>query len=196
MDAASAAAAFATVVGLLADFTNQRQHKTDSDYADFVAWLAENRHSELVELLRLNASTATSIKALLNQDRTVLLEKIEHLDRTLASIASTVEGFMPLAASVRPGSEFSRQAIRILREFHVSGAGKALDVSTFEGRSLLLFEGGDGAILFDEPRFIDDDLNVLVESGLLRLDYNSKGERLYVFTRFAADYLRGIPRGV
>lgn len=196
MDAASAAATFASVVGLLADFASQRRHSANLEYEDFLAWLAETRHSELVELLHQNATTATSIKALLNQDRRVLLDKIERLDRSLASIASAIEGFAQLAAAVYPGSELSRQALRILREFHSSGAGKALDVKTFDGRCLLLFDGGGGEIQFDEVRFVDDDLSTLVEAGLLRLDYNSTGQRMYIFTRAAADYLCSLSGGV
>jgi hypothetical protein len=190
MSLADVATHFATVVGLLADFSSLRLAKSDKDYSDFLSWLSENRHEDIVRLLELNGATATSIKALLHQDRALLIQKLDQLDKSLATIASSIDGLQPLAEAVRPGARLSPQALRILREFDASGAGKALETRTLSGRSLMLFEGADGLIKFDDPRFADDDLNTLVEIGLLRLDYNSNGKKVYIFTRLAADVLK------
>jgi hypothetical protein len=188
------ATAFATIVSLLADFTGHRKQRTDRDYADFVAWLSENRHEEVVRLLNQNASTVTSIKSLLKQDRSTLLRRFDDLDRTLASLATAIGDIKPLAVAVRPGSELSEQGLRILEEFDASGAGKGIEVVTLSDRSLLLTDGGDGQIQFTDERFVDDDLNSLVESGLLRLERNSRGGRVFVFTRYASEYIRRLKR--
>lgn len=51
---------------------------------------------------------------------------------------------------------------------------------------LLFMDGSQEQISFSEPQFIEDDLRSLVDPGLLRLDYNSSGSRLFLFTRMAA----------
>jgi hypothetical protein len=67
------------------------------------------------------------IKALLNEDRALLHAKLDNIDRQLAQIVSRTPGFGDLVDAVRPDARLSQQAIRVLREFLESGAGKALD---------------------------------------------------------------------
>ena len=190
-----AAASFATIVGLLSDFLSHRKAKSAEDYADFISWLSETRHEELVRLLGQNGATAISIKALLHEDRASLNQRLDVLDKSLAYIASGIDGLNQLSVALRPGAQLSSQALRILREFDASGAGKALELKSSSGRILMLLDGGQGSIHFDDLRFVDDDLSTLVELGLFRLDYNSKGDKVYIFTRHAADVLKTLPGG-
>lgn len=44
----------------------------------------------------------------------------------------------------------------------------------------------DRLLEITEQRFVEDDLNTLVEYGLLRHDYNPKGDNIYIFTRAAS----------
>jgi len=46
--------------------------------------------------------------------------------------------------------------------------------------------GTQGELILNEPRFVEDDLSQLCNLGLLIPDHNSKGERLFRFTRAAA----------
>ena len=78
MDPLTGATSFAAIISLLADFTNQRQHRSDQDYDDFMSWLTENRHSEIVTLLQQNFATVVSVKALLSQDRDELRRRLDH----------------------------------------------------------------------------------------------------------------------
>lgn len=48
-----------------------------------------------------------------------------------------------------------------------------------------MFLETSGSLDIPEPRFAEDDFAVLVELGLLRQDYNSQGNTLYIFTRAA-----------
>ena len=51
---------------------------------------------------------------------------------------------------------------------------------------------GDGMIEIEEQRFVDDDLNQLVDLSLLRGDYNSQGGRVFYITRAAIKLLQQI----
>ena len=45
--------------------------------------------------------------------------------------------------------------------------------------------GASGNLDVTDPRFIEDDLNTLVELGILRLKHGSKGTKQFVITRQA-----------
>jgi hypothetical protein len=47
-------------------------------------------------------ATSVSIKASLTQDRAFRTEYLLRLDRTLAAIASMMQGFAPVAEAIRP----------------------------------------------------------------------------------------------
>ena len=190
MEPLTTAAAFATVVSLLADFRSQRVGEARAEYDDFVSWLAEHRHDEILLLLRQNANTTTSIKALLREDREGLRERLDSLDRTLAVLAGSIEGFAGLAAALRPESRISTAALHFLRQFDASGASKVLQVEYDQTTEFLLLDANGGPLRFDDRRFMNDDLLKMVEIGLLRLEYNSKGENIFVYTRYAAEFVR------
>ena len=188
MDPLTAATAFSTIITLIAEFKSQRHADSGDEFNDFTSWLAENRHEELLSLVQQNYSTTLSIKALLATNRKVLEVRLALLDRALAGIASTLEGFSQLASAVHPEASLSPQAVAILKQFSSAGASHALEIKGGSApHPALLFEDGSrGKIEFPEPQFIEDDLRSLVDLGLLRPDHNSTGSRMFWFTRMAA----------
>lgn len=179
---------FVAIVQLIAEFMNQQRAGTTQSYEEFTAWLADNRHDELLRLLEQNATTSTSIKALLSQNRATVLERFDRLDRILATIARNTEGFRELAAAVRPEARLSEHAIDFLRAFERSGSGEIMEFVVTTGRMLLPTEGGP-QIDYGDWRFFEDDMLTLVEAGLLRLKYNPDGKRVFILTRQALDFL-------
>ena len=58
--------------------------------------------------------------------------------------------------------------------------------------ALILMQSG-GQVIFEEQRFIDDDMNTLVNCGLLRLSYSSKGSEIYsIIMRDATQFISSI----
>lgn len=179
--------AFATIVGLLATFKNERKIKSDNEYKEFIEWLNEHQHREIIDLLELNTNTTISIKALLNQDREMLLGKLESIDQMLASISSQIDGFGDLAQSLKPGFELSEQALSILRQIEEAQASAFLVMKVMGGQIMMLLIDGNGSqIEYNEPRFLEDDYETMVSLGLLLQDFNSKGEPVYRITRQAS----------
>jgi hypothetical protein len=185
------ASAFAAIVGLIATYKNEKKGKSDDEYRDFLEWLGNHKHQEVVELLNLNAKTSISIKALLNQDRAILLDKLESIDKMLAVLSSQIDGFSDLAAAIKPGVELSDQAIGILRQLEEAEASTFL-VGKYMGGHILMhmLDGNGSQVDYDEPRFLEDDFNNLVSYGLLLQDYNGKGQPVYRITRLASKLVK------
>jgi len=185
MEPITLASSFATIVSLLGQFCSERSAESQAGFSEFSQWLIETQHQDLKKLLELNTNATISIKALLDQDKDILLDRINKLDNALASYASSLEGFSELAGAINPEAVLSSQALDVLRQFEKSGASKLIRLKT-TGPISFLFLDANGELEIEEPRFIEDDLSTLIDLGLLREDYNSNGDTLYVYTRAAS----------
>lgn len=185
MDPLSLTASLATVVGLVSDFVSHRKLAKAEDYDEFLQWLEEHRHSEIVGLLQQQSSTTISIKALLAQDREELRERLALLDGTIAAAASAVEGLQGVVEAVRPGASLSGQSLDILKQFRHVNASKATPTQTIGEKGLLFLDGMGGMLCISDARFLEDDLQTLVDAGLLRLTVGSAGNLIYMYTRRA-----------
>ena len=99
-----------------------------------------------------------------------------------------------LANAIYPNRELSDQAINILRQFVKSSSSEFIKHKSRGRTDILIPMNGEGKIEFDEWRFVDDDLNKLVEYGLLRFRYGRKGSEVYGITRNAVDLINEIDK--
>lgn len=191
MDSLTLATAFSSVISLIADFRSQRSESQTAEYTEFTEWLGDNRHDEILRLLNQNLATSLGVKGLLSEDRETLRSRLDALDRSLATLASALEGFSGLAMALRPEAMISAQAVSILRQFESSGASKALrsDVLGSKGPLFIFLDGRGGELQLDDGRFADDDFGTLLELGLLRQSHNSTGKPIFVLTRAAAAFV-------
>ena len=191
MDLITASTTFATLISLFSDFLDKRKEVSAADYQNFLDWLSENRHDELKSLLEQNQATVTSIKAILNLQSSVILEKLKNIDGKLGSILSADSLFNPLVQALSPLNSLSEQSISILKQFEDSGASTILEQHYMGDETAYIFmEGGGGTLEYNDPRFIEDDFSRLVELGLLRLELGSKSNKIYKFTREASRLVR------
>ncbi len=188
MDPITLSTAFATMVGLVSDFNASRQGTAAASVEDFKAWLAENRHQDVIRALDQNAATLLSVKILLLEDRKSLGEQLRSLDEQLARLASGLELFKPLASAVHPGLELSAQAMGILQRLYAAGAGKFLKSGSLSGTDLMMIDGsGGGSIPIDEPQFLESDIDTLLQLRLITyIGRNGRGDPMYAFSRNAA----------
>jgi hypothetical protein len=183
VDPLTAATSFATIVGLLSNFKSER---SGTQLSEFIEWLKEKRHDDVALSIEHNQSLAIQLKSILSLNHQELVQRLDALDAVLSSVAIHVETFSNLAAAVRSSSILSDQAISIVKQFVASGAREFWEHKALgpEGTSYHLI-GGSGKLEIPEPRFAEDDLNTLVELGILRLDFGSKGTRKFIITRQA-----------
>ena len=192
MEPLTTATALASVLSLIGQFRAERGAENKQDTEEFMSWLHENRHDEIIQLLELNAKTATSIKALLAINHDELVSRLETIDKALALYASRIPEFSDLADVLRPNNKLSDQAISILKQLNDSGGSKLLEAHMGGVIILQVLNGNGGKVVADDERFLEDDLKTLVEFDLLRHDVNSKGNNLYLLTRGASEYVASL----
>jgi len=190
MDPLTGAGAFATIVGLICNYKNEKQAISPDEYKAFVEWLQNKHHTEVIKYLEVNSRAVESIKQFLAEDNKVIIQKLEAIDAVTAKIASGIEGLAEIARAVRPNQELSRQCINILKQLNDSLGSYFLELNTGIHPTFLIIDGGQKQLRYDEPRFIEDDLRTLVELGLLRLEYNKQGCRIFYLTREALKILQ------
>lgn len=138
-------------------------------------------------MIESNHATTTSLKAILNVGQREILARLSEIERSLIALSKAHPGFSDLADSLHPNVGLSRQACELLKAFERAGAGRALESSTYDGKSLLFLDGvSNERFIPTDARFYETDIRSLVLSGLLHLDFNSKGSRVLILTRQAA----------
>ncbi|WP_323993879.1 hypothetical protein [Aeromonas hydrophila] len=189
MDFLTSTTAFTTIVGLLCNFKAER---SSGEISDFILWLKEKRHDDVAARIEDNLSLTTQLTEILSTNHEVLIQKLASLDELVSSIATHVESLSGLAKAIHPHAGLSNQALSVLRQLVDSGAKFFMEhkLMTGEPNAYKLMDRAHGPINYDEPRFIDDDLETLVRFGLLRLEYASQGSRRFLVTREAIRFIQ------
>jgi hypothetical protein len=197
---------FVTLVSLLGQYVgelrhtaNAREKETAATIDHYKEWLRRENHEELVTLLESNASVSAAISDILKGNQVELLGAINKLERLIADVAMKVDALAPLAKAIPHQALLSPQAISILEQFEQSGAAKFValtrqpDATTNEGRmntaSTLTPMGSGQNFTVSDQRLLNDDLDQLVEFGLLTPSQNKSGDRLFGITRAAVDFV-------
>lgn len=188
MDPVTAASTFATIVGLVSSFKAERRASSDDEYRDFLDWLSEKRHNDVVDAINANHSLSSAIEAFLREGHEEVMTKLSALDDSLLRLASHIEGFNEISKAVAPNIELSDQSISILKQLNASGGSFFMELKTL-GATMYQVMDASSEIDIAEPRFVDDDLKQLCDLGLLLPDMNSKGERLFRITRASVNYV-------
>lgn len=184
MDPLTAACVFATIVQLIAIYKQEHKEDKDLDHQKFMEWLEYHRHEELKNIISTTAAIQSEVDVLLRQDHAAIMEKLDGIDTTLAALLSHVEGFSGLASVMVPSAKMSEQAISILKQLVKSSSKYFFRIRAMGGVEGYCLERG-GHIKYQEPRFVEDDLNNLVVLGFLSIKYGTGGEPIYGVTRQA-----------
>ena len=188
MDPLTGASAFATIVGLICNFKSQRPSEGVNEYQEFISFLDQEKYSEIIAELQTNNALSSGVKSLLDDNHDEVMNKLKALEASMTAVSSHISGLKEISESLIGSSSISDQAFSILKQLNDSGGSFFLELKMGRG-TLYQIMDANGSIDMDEPRFVEDDLSKLCESGLLLLDYNSNGERLFRFTRAAASML-------
>ena len=181
-------AEFAQIVGLLAAFSSERNAGESAGAREFLEWLTEHNHAELRRSIEQNQSTTISIKAMLNRGFEDIGEKLEGISNQLAILASRSDGIIDLATSYSQAL-LSDQAYKVLRTMEENASEYLLLLKSLTGPAqLLLVPGPQHSV--EEPRFLHDDLEMLLGLGLLNLGYSKNGEPLYRATRAGSQLVK------
>lgn len=188
MDPLSAAGTFASIVGLICNFKSERNSYTSNEYQEFIGWLEEKRHGEIIEIIKANSDLCSGINKFLQEDNKIIKDNLNALGDIMLKLSSRIEGLSGIALAINTRNQISEQSLKILRQFEDSASSFFIEIK-LHGRSVFQFDKG-GQIEYEEPRFVEDDILTLLDLGMLRLDYNSKGGRVFYITRNAVEYLK------
>lgn len=180
--------AFATIVGLMGTFKSERRASSDDEYREFMEWLGEKRHDELIHSIQTNQNLTAALTSFLNGSHEEVMAKLSGLDYAMMELASRIDGVQEVAYAIAPQAELSSQAFSILKQLNDSGGSVFLEMKMLGGTMYQVMDAS-GQIQIEEPRFIEDDLEKLCQLGLLLQDYNSKGGRLFRITRASVKYV-------
>ena len=183
--------AFATIVGLLATFQSGREGKKDLE--SFKQWLTENNHSNMITIIDSNESLQQDLTSFMNQNHEQVMAQLSTLNNLMVSLASHMQGLGSIASGFEFNNGLSDQAIDVLRQFVKSDVIEMhhLQTRSYEGVHNIYYLD-TSQIDYNEPRFIEPDIDSLANAGLITLASGSKGSEVYKITRQAVAFIEAI----
>ena len=180
--------AFATIVGLLSNFKEER---SSTDLQDFIDWLRTERQEALANAITENKKLSHEISQVLSINHKDLVAQLEELNKRIALLASQFDGLSKLAESFPTGNLLSLQGRKILKQIALSGAEFLMERKTGGHAPAFVFISGTvGQLQYDESRFIEEDISVLQQYGLIRIEISGVGMRKLFATRNGVEYAK------
>jgi hypothetical protein len=189
MEPFTAAMTFATTVSLLSDFVASRKRGQAPTVEDFQQWLREANRTDVLDSIARSHASTVSLKAVFNERADEILSRLHGLDTQLARIAASFGPLGLLAIDLRPDARISEGSVEILLAMERAGASIAIEVQDFRGMTLV-FDAQSINFTPSDPRFYEDDVAVLVETGMVRESLNRSGRRVLQITRQGAQLAR------
>lgn len=187
MDPMALSGAFATLVGLLANFKSER---SSTVLPDFISWLKEQHQDQIVNRINDDEKLTQQLEVLLAIKHEELIVKLSCLNEQIGQVAKQIDGFVPLAAYLAPSSPLSDQAQSLLMQLVVSEADYALNASAGMETIYLFVGGRKGEFKPTEVRFLNEDIDMLKFAGFIYIEIDSKGSKKLVPSRLGCEYIR------
>ena len=186
--------AFATIIGLLATFQSSREgREAKKDLESFKQWLSENSYNNMIAVIESNQNLQQDLTSFMNQNHEQVMAQLSTLNNLMVTLASHMQGLGSLASRFDFNHGLSDQAIDVLRQFVNSGSSKMHHMKNYSG------EGGDHYVLegspnikYSELRFIEDDIDSLVNTGLITVYKSPKNNIIYTITRQAVSFIDAV----
>ena len=192
MDAITLAGSFASIVGLLVSFQSIRD---EANISDFLEWLRENNNTNTAHIIENNAELQQQLSIFISQNHDEVMMQLSTLNNLMVSIASRMDGLSGLALKFNDTYGLSDQAIGVLRQFVNSKSKSIYRVETIDGEVNYLLMS-DGNIEYDDSRFIDADVQSLVDNKLITKEALSSSDFSYGITRQAVVFIESLKSDV
>ncbi len=169
------------------EWMKERKSSSEPKMEEFMDWLTTH-YSEMNQLLKDNRNLSISIKAFLVDNHSVAMEKLEEIHQLILNLYASNQFTKGIIHAIDPKAGLSEQSISILKQMNEREASKILEMKDMQGTRYRPLDGNSivGSLEVTEKRFIQDDLNDLVNTGCLLLDYNERGAKVYSITRLGA----------
>ena len=171
---------FPQIVSLLAAFYSINEGKTDLE--EFKAWLDTSNNEYAIKIIENNTQLQNTLSSFISNNHEDNVNKLSHLTDEIVRLANKIEGLDKIASSFGVSNDLSQQAIDVLRQFVNSKSPKThhMNLNTIgEYQHVYILEGADD-IQYEEPIFIEDDIQSLVDRNLITKKITNKGNIIYI----------------
>lgn len=183
---------FATLVGLICNFRQEKGAREALDHQKFMEWLEYHRHEDLKNLIVGQAALQSEVDKLLRSDMAQMLQKMDELYGIMVAMMGRLEEFKTLAAAAAPKVELSEQAVLILYQFAKSNSETLYHNDYGSSRWTLQGNNDETCMGVYEPRFIKDDLLQLAAMDFLDVEMNSEGGLICRLTRNGSRFVEAL----
>lgn len=184
--------AFATLVGLICNFRQEKGAREALDHQKFIEWLEHHRHEELKNLVVSQTALRTEVDNLLQRDMVQVLHKMNELSGIMVSMMGRLDEFKSLTAVAVPKAELSDQAVMILCIFAKSNSDRLWYSNDWNGNWSLMPDNAEASIGVYEPRFIRDDLIQLGAMDFLEVASNGQNRLTCQLTRSGSRFVQAL----
>lgn len=186
-----ASTTFATIVGLICNWKNERAAQATDRFQDFMAWLVQHNFNELNERIYQSEELQRDLNALLQQDIAVINNKLDIIAGSFSAVADKIDFLSLTSRTLGADTDaLSEQAIEILKAFDESAS---INMIYQEFTHELIFPCCQKIARVSEPRFIENDLTALQKFHYIQLvGHTSKGAEKFAMTRLGCHFVKTI----
>lgn len=203
MDPLTGAMTFATLIGLVCNWRQERSAADEDRFKSFMTWLEIHQHNDLKERIHGSDELTRGLHELLAQDLASISSQLEIIAGSIAAVGSRLDALAPLVKGSGSFTDaLSTQACEIL---------KLLASDPGAGRLTYIRQSGNGtlgAVIFmiipagiqfgiDQPKFVDDDLSQLTHLGFIsHSGFTDRRMPIYSLTRAGDRFAATLPEVV
>ena len=151
-----------------------------------IEWLECHKHEQIKELISNNVFLTEEVQRLLQGNQSVMLARFDELNDKIARILGNMDLFTGMVKELAPDYIISENALEILR---ILFDGSVPELMWTGGDTLQLWPKKE-SIRFNNPRFLDDDINVLVRLEFLTVQPLHKTFRSLKITRKGVEFFQ------
>ena len=182
------------LIGLIGKFKQEHKSKENSNREAFENWLSNHRFDDLKEFISRSDEISREIDVALQEDHDHIIAKLKTIDKNIATMLQDMSIFAEIVSTIypagQPTEELSKQAISILQQLSDSNSGQIYYMRTSEPLPCFLIVN-EGSVKFTEPKFIESDLDTLVDLNLIKPTHASDGNGVfYTMTRQGDSFLK------
>lgn len=185
MSSLEAASYFATLVGLICNWRDEREAQADDRFQDFISWLVNHKFENIRDRIFESDELQRQLNELLRQDYGRLGDRLDSISSAISSISDRIDTFGQVARAFRsPSDAISDQALAILKIFDQKQALRMYVTDRTRLGPECVFLPSGGSVRVGEPRFLEADISTLLRFGFIELvGHNSSGSPMYCMTR-------------
>jgi len=157
--------------------------------------LRENNNENTAIVIENDIELQRQLSAFIGQNHDEVMSQLSKLNNLMVSVASRMDGLSGLASTFELNNSLSDQAIGVLRQFVNSKSKSIYRVETIDGEVNYLLMS-DGNIEYDDSRFIDADVQSLVDNKLITKEALSSSDFSYGITRQAVVFIESLKSDV